>query len=326
MRVRFRKPPWIAVQAVVTIGLLVLVLRSLDLEALRAVFAGLPVSFYLLSLSVMLAGQIAYAWRWRLLLRGAGLSVPFATVVRQYFVGVFANNFMPGGADVAKVMYLGRDHGYRTVAASVAVDRLLGVSLLAILASAALWLSPVSAPRLVAANVIAALIAAASLLLLLLTGFGTGGLAARVARFGARAVTLAERLQRLRLDMAAPLGRPTILVQSAFVVFGYAVAVAALYLHFVAMHHGPASSPIAVFAVVTAITVLSNVPVSLNGLGLREQLHAALFLPLGVAPETAVSMSLLLYAHLVIMSAIGYVFWLESRPQSPKPARSPVGV
>jgi hypothetical protein len=34
----------------------------------------------------------------------------------------------------------------------------------------------------------------------------------------------------------------------------------------------------------------------------------------------------LLYAHLVIASAIGYVFWLESRPTSPKPARSPVGV
>lgn len=313
-------------QALVTIALLVLVFRSLDLETLRELFLQLPVSFYFLSLAVMFAGQIAYAWRWRLLLRGAGLYVPFATVVRQYFIGVFANNFLPGGADVAKVLYLGRDHGYRTVAASVAVDRLLGVSLLAILASAALWLSPVSAPRLVAANVVAALIAAASVLLLMLTGFGTGGLAARVARFGARAVNLAERLQRLRLDMAAPLGRPAIVVQSALVVFGYAVAVAALYLRFVAMQHGPAPSAVAIFAVVTAITVLSNVPVSLNGLGLREQLHAALFVPLGVPPETAVSISLLLYAHLVIMSAIGYVFWLESQPPSPKPARSAVDV
>ena len=231
--------------------------------------------------------------------------MPFATVVRQCFVGVFANNFLPGGADVAKVMYLGRNHGYRTVAASVAVDRLLGVALLAMLATAALWLSPVSAPRLVAANIASALITAASLMLLVLTGLGTGGLAARVARLGARAVSFAERLQRLRRDMAAPLGRPAIIVQSAVIVFGYALAVTGLYVRFVAMQHGPLPSALAIFAVVTAITVLSNVPVSLNGLGLREQLHAALFVPLGIAPETAVSMSLLLYSHLVIVSAIG---------------------
>jgi hypothetical protein len=37
-------------------------------------------------------------------------------------------------------------------------------------------------------------------------------------------------------------------------------------------------------------------------------------------------MSLLLYAHLVVVSAIGYVFWLASRPQEPKPSRSVVGV
>jgi uncharacterized protein (TIRG00374 family) len=309
------------VQALVTVALLAIVFRSLDLDALGALFVRLPLSFYFLSLAVMLGGHVAYAWRWRLLLSASGASVPFATVVRQYFVGVFANNFLPGGADVARVVYLGRNYGYRTVAASVAVDRLLGVGLLALLASAALWLSPVSAPRLVAANVASALVAAASLVLLVLIGFGTGGLAARMGRFGARAVSCAERLQRLRLEMAAPLGHPALILQSAFVVLGYAVAVTGLYLRFVAMQHGPTPSPIATFAVVTAITVLSNVPVSLNGLGLREQLHASLFLPLGVSPEAAVSLSLLLYGHLVIVSLIGLTFWLHQ----PAPSAEAVG-
>ena len=65
----------------------------------------------------------------------------------------------------------------------------------------------------------------------------------------------------------------------------------------------------AMFAVVTATTVLSNVPISLNGLGLREQLHASLLAPLGIAPEIAVAISLLLYTHLVIASLIGFVLW-----------------
>ena len=310
----------LAGQAFVTVALLALLGRALDVDGLRALFVRLPVSFYFISLAVVLAGQIAYAWRWSLLLQESGLTIPFTTVLKQYFVGIFVNNFLPStvGGDVAKVVYLGSDYGYRTIAASVAIDRLLGVGLLATIATCALWLSPISTPRLVAAHVASALIAAASLALLMVTIFGTGGLAARLGRFGTRTVEFAERLQRLRQDMAAPLRRPAVVTQAAIVVLGYAAAVTAIYARFVAIQ-GPTGPPfLALFAVVTTINVLSNVPVSLNGLGLREQLHASLFLPLGIAPEAAVSISLLLYAHLVVASLIGLIFWLR---QPAVPAR-----
>lgn len=310
--VRMRSRLLIAAQALVTVALLALLMRALDLGALRALFMRLPVSFYLLSLVVVLAGQVAYAWRWGLLLKAAGLSVPFATVIRQYFVGIFVNNFLPStvGGDIAKVAYLGQNHGYRTVAAAVAVDRLLGIALLALLASATLWFSPISTPRFVAANAASALIAVMAVALLVVIGLGTGGLAARVARLGQRAVKLAEDLQRLRIDMAAPLGRPGVVVQAAIVVVGYAVAMTAIYLRFAAIQHAPAPSYVAMFAVVTATAVLSNVPVSFNGLGVREQLHVSLLGPLGMAPEAAIAISLLLYAHLIVSSLVGLVFWL----------------
>jgi len=69
---------WLAVQGVVTVTLLALLARSLDVAAMRALFARVPLSFYLASLGVVLAGQVAYAWRWSLLLTAAGVSVPFA--------------------------------------------------------------------------------------------------------------------------------------------------------------------------------------------------------------------------------------------------------
>ena len=39
-----------------------------------------------------------------LLLTASGVHIPFATVVRQYFIGIFLNNFLPStvGGDVAK--------------------------------------------------------------------------------------------------------------------------------------------------------------------------------------------------------------------------------
>ena len=308
---------WLVGQSVVTILLLVLLTRTLDMAALRMLFIRLPLWFYLLSLGVVLAGQVAYAWRWRMLLHAAGVAVSIRSVVRQYFVGLFVNNFLPTtvGGDIAKVVYLGQEHGYRPVAASVLIDRLLGLGMLAALATVALWMSPVDGPPFVFAHVASALIAAASVLLLVLAAVGTGGLAARVARFGTRAVRLAERLQRLRLDMAAPLERPFLLAKAAGVVVGYAVAVTVVYLRYAAVQQGPVPPFFAMFAVVTATALLSNVPISLNGLGLREQLHVALLLPLGMSRESAVAISLLLYAHLLVSSAIGMVLWLR-RPRS----------
>lgn len=306
---------WLAVQALVTIALLALLARSLDLDALGRLLTGLPLSFYFLSLAVVLAGQVAYAWRWRLLLTAAGVRAPFRLIVRQYFIGIFVNNFLPStvGGDVAKVYYLGQAHGYRTVTASVAMDRVLGVGLLAGLATAALSISPVSAPRLTAAQFACVGVAILALGFLVLTRTGTGGLAERVGWLGNHAVAIAERLQRLRLDMAAPLARPAIIAQAAIVVVGYAIAVTAVYQRFILLHSGAAPSFLPLFAVVTATVVLTNIPLSLNGLGLREQLHASLLAPLGVAPEIAVAISLLLYAHLMLASLIGLAFWLRSR-------------
>jgi len=306
---------WLAGQALVTIVLLAVLARSLALDALRRVLLGLPLSFYLLSLAVVLAGQIAYAWRWRLLLKAADVEVPFTVVLQQYFIGIFVNNFLPStvGGDAAKVYYLGGRYGYRTVAASVAMDRVLGVGVLASLAVVALAFTSVEATRLTAAQAACFGVALLVAGFLLLTRLGTGGLPSRVRWLGKRAVTLAERLQRLRLEMAAPLSRPVVVVEAAIVVIAYALAVTAVYQRFVTVQSGTTPPFFTLFAVVTATVVLSNFPLSLNGLGLREQLHASLLSPLGISPEVAVAISLLIYAHLLVASLIGLAFWLQAR-------------
>ena len=303
---------WLAVQALVTILLLVLLLRSIDVAALRMLFARLPVSFYLLSLAVVLAGQVSYAWRWRLLLKAAGVSIPFATACTAVFRRHFRQQFsafngrrrhrqgrLPWpGAWVSDCDSLGcRRPAARCRAAGPARDyRALVQPHFGSALRRCQRRGGVDRRRFDTA-------AAAD-------GFGTGGLAARVSRFGKPAVRLAERLQRLRLDMAAPLRRPVIVAQAALVVVAYTTAVTALYLRFFAVQQASVPPFVAMLAAVTATTVLSNIPISLNGLGLREQLHASLLAPLGIAPEPAVAISLLLYAHLIVASFVGLILWL----------------
>ena len=70
---------------------------------------------------------------------------------------------------------------------------------------------------------------------------------------------------------------------------------------------------------VTTASLLSNIPVSVNGLGLREQLHAILLQPLGVPREAAVAISLLIFAHLLMSSLVGLLFWLRVKTHIPTP-------
>ena len=310
-----RRYAWIAAQAVVTIVLLAALLRGLDLDAFRTSFVRLPVWFYLFSLAVVLAGQVAYAWRWKLLLVAAGVRVPLTLIIRQYFIGIFLNNFFPStvGGDVGKVYLLGRDHGYGVVAASIVLDRVLGLGLLAVFAAIMLWALPMPSSLLVVARLTVSGIAAASLCILVIAAAGTGGLPARVSWMGPRAVAVAQRLQRLRVDVASVVRRPRLIARAAAVVAGYFLTIGVVYVMFIGIqvNHQP---PFAMtMAIVMTTSVLSRIPISLNGLGVREQLHVVLLAPIGVPREAAVAISLLLFGHLLVASAFGLVFWIRTR-------------
>jgi uncharacterized protein (TIRG00374 family) len=308
-----RRYLWLAVQGVISVALLTWIFRGLDRHAFSALFADLPLWFYVISLAVVLGGLALYAWRWWLVLTITGADVPLSTAIQQYFIGVFVNNFLPStvGGDMAKVYYIGRQHGYRTVAASVIVDRVLGVGILAILATAAAWLSSPDSSRLVASRLIVTGIAGALTVAIALVIFGTGGLARWLAPFGQRAVSIATHAQQFRVDMAAPLKHPVILGQAILAVLTYFVCLTLVYLAFLTEHSIALPSFTALFTVVATTAVLSNVPISLNGLGVREQLHVWLLAPLGVPTEFALAISLLLFAHLLVASVVGLVLWLR---------------
>jgi glycosyltransferase 2 family protein len=308
-----RKHLTFVAQAIVSVGLLALLFRRLDLSALRALYTTMPVWFYLLSLAVVMSGQVLYAWRWRQVLAAAGVSVTVGTAIQQYFIGIFLNNFFPStvGGDMAKVYYLGRLHGYRPIAASIVLDRLLSIGLLAVLATTMYWVAPDPSPRFAATRAVVTAMAAMLLLFLVLVARGTGGLPERLSPFGALAVRLAERAQRFRHDMAAAARRPQIVLQSAAVVMTYFFALTGVYRVFFAINTTAHPAFLTLLTAVTTASLLSNLPVSVNGLGLREQLHALLLQPLGVPREAAVAISLLIFAHLLVSSLLGLVFWLR---------------
>ena len=80
---------------------------------------------------------------------------------------------------------------------------------------------------------------------------------------------------------------------------------------------------LAIVLVLVAIAILSNIPISVNGIGLREQLHYLLFASLGVSKELAVGISVIVFSHFLILSVFGGLVWFRLRARGSLTAARP---
>ncbi len=307
----------VAVQLAGTALLLWLLFRRFDWREFGSTLRAVSPWFFASALAAVTAGQLLYAWRWKTVLEGLGFEVAYRDVLRQYFIGLFFGNLAPTavGGDAAKVYYLGRTLGYVEVGASVFVDRFLGFFWLSVFGTSLAWYAGAPSPLLAVSR---------SLLTTLAIAFGGILLAVRLVPVE-RLVPGALRRGRLggvvagveRFAGFVQRGgcRPRTLLVSGGVVLVYAALTALLYAAYFDMAGAPAGLP-AVMSSVVSLSVLVNVPISLNGIGLREQLHYLLFTAIGVPKETSVSLALIVFGCSLALSVLGYGAWLQARPSA----------
>lgn len=305
-----------AVQAIVTMALLVMLFRRFDWARFGEVLQQLSAWFYAGSLLALALGQVLYAYRWRVVLAGIGVDVSFGEVLRQYFIGIFFSNLMPTavGGDASKVYYLGRQSGFVVIGASVVLDRLLGFLWLAVIGAALAWAVGAGSPVLVLNRQLLTLFAIAFLSLILLAWLvPVERVLPRLlpARWGAWTSRVGEFVTLVRHGAC----RPRTFLTSGAVVSGYAWLITMVYQqYFVASGHGPLAT-LPVMLVIVSMSIFVNVPISVGGIGLREQLHVLLFTAFGVPKEEAVTISLLLFSQSLLLSLVGGALWLKT-PQA----------
>jgi uncharacterized protein (TIRG00374 family) len=267
---------------------------------------------------VLVAGQALYVFKWGLVLGAIGLRVPFWSRAEQYLLGIFFNNFLPTmiGGDAARVYYLGRQEGYATVATSILVDRSLGFLSMALSGTVLVWWLNITTPAFIVARQVLTILCA--ILLACLAAALTFRLAPLVVLL--RRVPLLGRVAET-LELVRKRGRPlrrdpsvilAVLVASFlyFLPFGWA------YQTYFRLSGGIAVPYEGVLLALIAIAILSNIPISVNGIGLREQLHYLLFGSLGVSKELAVGISVIVFSQFVILSAFGGLVWLRFRARA----------
>jgi uncharacterized membrane protein YbhN (UPF0104 family) len=281
--------------------LVTLVASRLDWPQLGAAFATLDARYWFAALAVYLLAQLASSLRWQRMARPLGFDLPYLRYVALYFVGMFFNLVLPTsvGGDVVRAWYLGGPVGRRGAAfLTVVAERGTGLVLLMVLACGAAILAPAELPRWMV------------MILIALGGALFGGVAAlpfvhlltRLPLVGKKFVRVAEvadtyvRMPGL-LAVAAAL---SLLVQLA--------SVAQVWL--VARGLGLDVSFGYLAVAVPLVTLLTLVPISVNGMGLRELGLVVLLAPAGVTSAQAVTLSLLGFAVTVAASLAGAAVYL----------------
>ena len=244
------------------------------------------IGFFAAAVALYIAGQALSAWRWRWLAEMNALPGGYWDYLRYYFIGVFTNLFVPGliGGDAARALYLGRRHDRLNAAiASVVADRGIGlVSLFWFAAVAAVVFTSIVLPAPVREAV----------LILGAAAFAGWLLAPLLIRC---APLLPAKLMALMTAFLLYLERPwailpaigiSIVLQASLAICQYLIALG-LGL----------TSPLSAFLVCVPIAnVIASVPLTLNGLGLRETAYLVLLGGIGITHPDAIAMGLLWFA------------------------------
>lgn len=288
-----------ALQVLLSFALLYILLNRVGFSEVARTLATINWSWYLLAFALFLFNVVIRSYRWFILLHSLDDRPPFSRMVYLYFVGFFANNFIPTGfgGDVVKVVGLRQRYGHGTEAlSSVVMDRLTGLLGSSIIALAALiWngfvrTTPIQIPN-------GLLITIAVISVCIPVGFfflRWKDPLVLLAKFfpAVDRLPLYDRFERLvetvnRYPLPALYG--ALLISLPFtldlILVQYCVARAL-----------NVDLPLAVFPLYVPLIALVNLlPFTFNGLGVREGAYLFLFVPLGVLPEEAVAMSLAYY-------------------------------
>jgi glycosyltransferase 2 family protein len=279
-----------------TIVMLGIVLGMADIGRLKHTFFSVPPHLIALVMLGYVVSPLLNCYRWLLFARGAGVQASYLQVVRAYFLGAFVNSFALGmvGGDLARALVLADKRPVRAQAiASVAADRLHGLAVIALIGSfAALffghehvpdWLLTLLAS--IAPSIIVCWLAGPVLMVRLFP---------KSRRLQAKFVSVANAFPK-DLSLLLPVTGVSILFHlfqiSLHRLMGYGVGVEIPYG--------------TLLFVVPFVNIVSSLPISWQGLGVRETAYIFFLYPHVLTREEAIAFGFIWLLAVTSASAVG---------------------
>jgi uncharacterized membrane protein YbhN (UPF0104 family) len=306
-------------KAAVSIVLLALLFSKVDVGRLWTVARTASVPWLVGALALYLGMILVSAWRWGLLLRAQHILHSFRGLTSSFLVATFFNNFLPSniGGDVIRIADTAPAAGSKTLATTVVlIDR--GLGLLGLVLVAALGASAGLGPAKVGPVGPG----------MLWAGFGLAAMLATPALLNPEGFTrilqplrilhpewVDERLGRLTAALSRFKESPASLASCFAGAIGVQLILVAFYLAIAHSLRIPIT--FAQLAVIVPISfIVQMVPVSMNGFGVREATFGFYFTRLGLPLESALLVSFIGAALVLLFSLSGGFAYLarQRRP------------
>lgn len=306
-----RRRSWWILRIAVSVALVTLLLSRLDVRNMASFLARADWWLVALTLVTVAFDRSLMAGRWIYLLEGLGIHAPRVRVVKIFFLSTFFGSFLPtgiGGETVRAVSFSRLSSKSVESVASVAMDRIMGMlSMLLIgLVALAVFYRIYPHPVLLGTVLALSLTAVAGLALLLSPSFHRlilsrirpaskegedGGEEIQTGWRGAvrRAIGAMERYRSqpglLGLVLAMSVGVQVLRILQAYLL-SEAMALDTALVYF--------------FCFVPVILLITMLPISVSGLGTTNLAYVALFENVGMDPDGAFVLSVLILALGVI--------------------------
>jgi uncharacterized membrane protein YbhN (UPF0104 family) len=300
------------VKAGVSLGLLWVLFRRVDMTRLWGYARHASPVWLAAALLLYLVMILASAWRWSLLLHAQHLRIPYSFLTSSYLVATFLNNFLPSniGGDVIRIADTARIAGSKTLATTVVlIDRGIGLLGLALMAATGaslmqrLSVGPVGPRMLWAGFCVGAIVATPALLM----PESMTRLLAPLRVFHQEWVD--QRIAKLTAALTKFKETPTA-VAGCFL--GAVIVQTVLVLFYLAIAHSM-NIPVgfAELAVIVPVSfIVQMIPVSLNGFGVREATFGFYFTRLGLPLESALLVSFMGAALIMLFSLSGGLVYI----------------
>jgi uncharacterized protein (TIRG00374 family) len=259
-------------------------------------------------------GLFSSAYRWQILAKAQGDEIPLGFLAKSYLVGQFFNNFLPTGygGDIVRI-WDGSRYSKSLVKSSaiVLVERFTGISVLFLMAVAG------SLFRLEMAQKIPVIWAA---LLLGAVGFGliaafflpgVGRVLSALPLHGLpdklrnKTVLFRETILYYRTQ-PKPFARATLwafLLQLNVVLYYFLIGKGLhLRIHFIDY-----------FIFIPLVLIILTIPITISGLGLREESYIEIFRFYGIPAQAAVSFSLIGVGFNLIIGIVGGIIYVTRK-------------
>jgi uncharacterized membrane protein YbhN (UPF0104 family) len=294
------------VKAAISALLLYFSLRRVNLEGVGERLGGLDFGWIAFILFALCVQTLLLALRWWEIVAICGARLHLATALRYSFIGVFFSQVLPStvGGDAARIWLMVRGgSGWPTATYSVLIDRVVGVTALAVLVVTCLpWtLSLVhdSIARAALASIGFGVLAGSSVFLAL----GQQHLPMMEGWWLTRHLATASRLA---WRMCRTTG-----ASACVIVLSFAIHLITVIVAWGAAISAHASVDFAqVLFLVPPVVLIATIPVSIAGWGVRESAMILAFSYAGLAENDGLIVSIVFGAANFLVGAIGGIVWI----------------